>query len=293
MFDLPRPIIHKNIYIGGLGISDPKPLDEKFTALMKKGRNGVIIISLGTIAPFHVLPQKVKIGFANVIKSMPDYHFILKVSKGDTSTPSFFKDGSNFDFIEWLPQKDILAHPRLKLFVTHGGINGLEEALFRGVPVVVIPLFADQFRNGRNVEKRGVGKVIGFFCSSMNMLFLVHLAKSLAFCLDITYSETIRSAIQEILSDDSYKQNAMRMSKLMQEKPFSAEQRLVQWTNFAIENGVLDVLHVQGSRLNSIVYFNLDVIAVVVIVICSFLVIIFKLLKALGRKLFVQKVKQN
>ncbi|VDM71813.1 unnamed protein product [Strongylus vulgaris] len=81
MFDLPRPIIHKNIYIGGLGISDPKPLNEEFTAIMNKGKKGVIIISLGTIAPFHILPENVKKGFANVIKSMPDYHFLLKVSK--------------------------------------------------------------------------------------------------------------------------------------------------------------------------------------------------------------------
>ncbi|CAJ0588294.1 unnamed protein product [Cylicocyclus nassatus] len=272
MFDLPRPIIHKNIYIGGLGISEPKLLNEKFTALMNKGKNGVIIISLGTIVPFHVLPERVKIGFANVIESMSNYHFILKVSKGDNSTPSFFKDVPNCDFIEWLPQSDILAHPRLKLFVMHGGINGLEEALFRGVPVVVIPMFADQFRNGRNVEKRGVGKVI----------------------LKLELSEDkIRSAIQEILSDNSYKQNAMRMSKLMREKPFTAEQRLVRWTNFAVENGILDVLHVQGSRLNSIVYFNLDVIAVVTLIICSLLIVVVKLSRAIRRALFARKVKRE
>lgn len=42
----------------------------------------------------------------------------------------------------------------------HGGLNGLTEANLRGVPVVVIPVFADQFRNGRNVERRAIGKVI-------------------------------------------------------------------------------------------------------------------------------------
>ncbi|KHJ85514.1 hypothetical protein OESDEN_14757 [Oesophagostomum dentatum] len=126
---------------------------------MEKGKKGVIIVSLGTIAPFHSLPDKVRTGFANVIRSMPDYHFIVKIEADDNTTKALFKGVTNCDFIEWLPQKDILAHPRLKLFVMHGGINGLAEALLRGVPVVVIPMFADQFRNGRNVEKRGVGKV--------------------------------------------------------------------------------------------------------------------------------------
>ncbi|KHJ74812.1 hypothetical protein OESDEN_25572, partial [Oesophagostomum dentatum] len=86
MFDLPRPIIHKAIYIGGLGISEPKPLDKKFSAIMEKGKKGVIIISLGTIAPFHSLPNKVRTGFANVIRSMPDYHFIVKIEADDNTT---------------------------------------------------------------------------------------------------------------------------------------------------------------------------------------------------------------
>ncbi|KHJ77243.1 hypothetical protein OESDEN_23137, partial [Oesophagostomum dentatum] len=77
----------------------------------------------------------------------------------DLTTQAFFDGASNCEFVEWLPQSDILAHPRLKLFVMHGGINGLVEALRRAVPLVVIPIFADQFRNGRNVEKRGIGKV--------------------------------------------------------------------------------------------------------------------------------------
>ncbi|RCN49869.1 UDP-glucoronosyl and UDP-glucosyl transferase [Ancylostoma caninum] len=283
MFDFPRPIIHKNIYIGGLGVGEPKPLDQKFTTLMNKGKRGVIIISLGTIAPFHAFSENIKMGFVGVVRSMPDYHFILKITKDnhhftitlftdDTTTQSFFEGVNNCDFVEWLPQSDILAHHRLELFVMHGGVNGLTEAMLRAVPVVVIPIFADQFRNGRNVEKRGVGKVI--------------LKQDLA-------EDTIRAAIQEILSNESYKKNAVRMSKLMREKPFSAEQRLIQWTTFAVENGVLDVLHVQGSRMNSIVYFNLDVIALVVAALFLLTCIVLRLFCVLRRIFIVQKLKQQ
>ncbi|XGW01929.1 hypothetical protein V3C99_014204 [Haemonchus contortus] len=247
MFDFPRPIIHKTIYIGGLGISEPKPLNEKFSALMKKGKKGVIIVSLGTIAPFHALTDVTKRAFVSVFKSMSDYHFILKIAKGDNTTHTFMKDVKNCDLIEWLPQSDILAHPRLKLFVMHGGINGMMEALLRAVPVVVIPIFADQFRNGRNAEKRGVGKVI--------------------LKLELT-EQTIKTAIEEVLNNESYKKNAIRLAKLMSEKPFSAEERLIRWTNFAVENGVLDELHVEGSRMNFIVYFNLDVFFVGIIALC-------------------------
>ncbi|VDN21454.1 unnamed protein product [Cylicostephanus goldi] len=78
---------------------------------------------------------------------------------------------------------------------------------------------------------------------------------------------SIRSTITEMLESEKYKKNALRISKLMREKPFSAEERLVQWTNFAIANGVLTEFHLEGSRLNFIVYFNLDVAAVVIAVI--------------------------
>lgn len=36
------------------------------------------------------------------------------------------------------------GHPRTQAFVTHGGANGLYEAVYHGVPLFGIPLFSDQ-----------------------------------------------------------------------------------------------------------------------------------------------------
>ncbi|VDM69822.1 unnamed protein product [Strongylus vulgaris] len=63
----------------------------------------------------------------------------------------------------------------------------------------------------------------------------------------------------------------------MRKKPFSAEERLIKWTNFAIANGVLKELHVQGSRLNFIVYFNIDVITAIVAVLFIFVLVLIEL----------------
>lgn len=56
---------------------------------------------------------------------------------------------------KWLPQDDILAHPNIKLFISHCGLGGMVESKYHGVPVLAIPIFADQFNNAKEVVKEG------------------------------------------------------------------------------------------------------------------------------------------
>lgn len=54
----------------------------------------------------------------------------------------------------------ISGHPKLRLFVTHGGMNGLMEAVYHGVPVLGIPLFGDQIENMVRVKAKQMGTFI-------------------------------------------------------------------------------------------------------------------------------------
>ncbi|KAK7925961.1 hypothetical protein WMY93_008271 [Mugilogobius chulae] len=51
-----------------------------------------------------------------------------------------------------MPQKDLLGHPQIKVFVAHGGTNGVQEAIYHGVPVLGIPLYFDQYDNLLRVQ---------------------------------------------------------------------------------------------------------------------------------------------
>ena len=68
-------------------------------------------------------------------------------------SPVFVKFDDFPPFFSLFPRK---GHPKTKAFITHGGSNGLYEAIYHGVPLVGIPLFADQPDNIFILEKKGV-----------------------------------------------------------------------------------------------------------------------------------------
>ncbi|SEU02263.1 macrolide family glycosyltransferase [Paenibacillus sp. NFR01] len=61
----------------------------------------------------------------------------------------------NFIVKSYVPQKEVLQ--QAKLFITHGGMNSVHEALYNGVPLVVLPQSADQPLIARRVAESGAG----------------------------------------------------------------------------------------------------------------------------------------
>ena len=59
--------------------------------------------------------------------------------------------------VPWAPQADLLGHPALRAFLTHGGVNSLYEAAYRGVPILCMPLGGDLFDNCAKVGARSLG----------------------------------------------------------------------------------------------------------------------------------------
>lgn len=47
-------------------------------------------------------------------------------------------------------------HPKVKLFISHGGLSGLYESIDAGIPVLGFPLFGDQPRNIDNLVEAGM-----------------------------------------------------------------------------------------------------------------------------------------
>ena len=65
---------------------------------------------------------------------------------------------SNVRVFAKVPQLTLLC--RAALFVTHGGMNSVNEALYYGVPMIVLPFGLDQPLVGRELQRRKLGRVI-------------------------------------------------------------------------------------------------------------------------------------
>ncbi|XP_041527055.1 UDP-glucuronosyltransferase 2B31-like [Microtus oregoni] len=121
--------------------------------------------------------------------------------------------GSNTWLYKWIPQNDLLGHPKTRVFITHGGINGIYEALYHGIPVVSIPLFGDQFDNVVHMKTKGAGVRLNFL--TMSSTDLLH-------------------AVKTVINDPSYKQNAMCLSRIHHDQPVKPLDRALFWTEYVL-----------------------------------------------------------
>ena len=96
----------------------------------------------------------------------------------------------------YLPQSLLL--PSCDLVVTHGGHNTVLAALAHGLPLVVIPIAADQPDNARRCADLGLGRVVG---------------------PEERTPDAIRAAALEVLGDPRFRQNAAVLQAEMQALP--------------------------------------------------------------------------
>ena len=61
----------------------------------------------------------------------------------------------NVKTISWLPQRELLSHPKARLFIFHGGLLSKQETVYHGVPAIFLPINADQPINAQKAEDDG------------------------------------------------------------------------------------------------------------------------------------------
>lgn len=71
---------------------------------------------------------------------------------------------------KWLPQNSVLAHPNVRLMITHGGLLSMTEATFHGIPVIGLTVNADQRLNVERAKVAGFARMIPYNRLTANVL---------------------------------------------------------------------------------------------------------------------------
>jgi len=128
--------------------SSVRQTDAAFTVPPELAGDGALVyFSLGSLGSADVdLMRRV----IDCLAATP-YRFI--VSKGPLHAD--IKLAPNMWGAEFLPQTSII--PLVDLVITHGGNNTTTECLHFGKPMIVLPLFWDQYDNAQRVAELGLG----------------------------------------------------------------------------------------------------------------------------------------
>ncbi|XP_040912944.1 UDP-glucuronosyltransferase 2C1-like [Toxotes jaculatrix] len=233
--EFPRPTMPNVVYIGGFQGKAPRPLASDLEEFVQSsGEHGVVVMTLGTL--LSDLGPEISEIIASAFANIPQKVVWRHIGKRPVTL------GNNTMLVEWLPQNDILGHPKTKLFVTHGGTNGLYEAIYHGVPVLGIPLIFDQPDNMVRMKARGVAEIVDVTT------------------LDV---DSLTSALKNILDPKKpYKQNMHKLSQLHRDKPMKPIESAVFWIEYVMRHKGAAHLRTESYKLPWYAYHCLDVMAV-------------------------------
>lgn len=153
----PRPLPTNVVEVGGIHIKQSrKSLPDDLQQLLDNAEHGVIYVSWGSIINSQGMPLSKKQEIVDAFKRLPQT--ILWKWQNDSLTAT----AKNIHIRSWLPQIDILCHPNVKVFMSHGGMMGTSEGVYCQKPTIVTPIFGDQYLNAAALEHRGMGIVLHY-----------------------------------------------------------------------------------------------------------------------------------
>ena len=238
------------------GPARPLPADlDGFMSINKK----VVIVSFGTV--FSQYRTELVDNLAVGLSMLP----VQVLWKHSAIQPAGV--GNNTKIVPWIPQNDILGHQSTAVFLTHGGLNSFQESVYHGVPVVVLPLSGDQYWSADVC----VDKKIGVTLDKDNLI-----------------PEKIVEAVNEVLNNKVYKQNVIKISKVLKSRKRTPAEEGADWIEYAMDND--GALHLR-SPAGDLPFYQLHMLDVFLFISFAFLLFVFSFVR-LGKCICCRKKEQ-
>ncbi|KAG5887594.1 hypothetical protein JTB14_025753 [Gonioctena quinquepunctata] len=262
--NLPKPLVPNIIEVGGLHLGEPKRLPEDLERFINESTDGVVYMSLGSTLKSHTLHKELKEAFLKAFSRLKQ-RVILKWETDIEEKPK------NVMIMRWAPQFDILCHPNVKAFISHGGMGGITEAVYCGVPIMVMPQFGDQFSNAAALEASGGG---------------------LTFKLREATEERVLETLKNVLSP-AMRQSMSDLSERFKDRPLSPMDTAIYWIEYVARHKGAPHMRTAAADMPIYQYLLLDVIAFLFFVIFSAVYMLYKIIYFIVGKIFIKQSKMK
>ncbi|OXB84775.1 UNVERIFIED_CONTAM: hypothetical protein H355_015897 [Colinus virginianus] len=235
--EFPRPFLPNFEFVGGLHCQPAKPLPKEIEEFVQSsGEHGIVVFSLGSMV-YNLTDERSNV-IARALSQLP---------QNSRTQGAFAQVVDSSDIPVNMPcccymclAFPVAGHPLAKAFITHGGTNGIYEAIYHGIPMVGIPMFADQHDNIAHMRAKGAAVELDF--STLTTQDLV-------------------DAVNTVINNSTYKENALRLSKIHHDQPIKPLDRAVFWIEFVMRHKGAKHLRPAAHHLTWYQYHCLDVLA--------------------------------
>ncbi|XP_072296565.1 UDP-glucuronosyltransferase 1A1-like, partial [Eucyclogobius newberryi] len=260
--EFPRPLMPNMVLVGGINCDVRNPLPDDLQPWIS-GEHGFVVMTFGTVVA--EMPEETRTIFFDAFKQIPQKVIWRYIGPVHENIPE------NVKLMKWVPQNDLLAHPGARAFITHAGSHGLFEGLCHAVPMLMLPLNAEQPDNAQKFAARGAGIVLN---------------------IQTITTESLVDGLKEVMNNPKYKENIQKLSAIHTDRPVDPLELSVYWTEYVMKHKGAKHLKSAVHSLNWFQYYSLDVIAFLLTVTLVFTIMIIKGLKLCFGKLR-QKRKQD
>ncbi|XP_028900260.2 UDP-glycosyltransferase UGT5 isoform X2 [Zeugodacus cucurbitae] len=260
------PTIDSMINVGGMHIYPPKQLPADIQQFLDGAEHGAIYFSLGSQVQSKDMPLKKLQIFLKVFGQLKQR--ILWKFEND----SIANLPSNIMVKKWLPQNDILAHPNIRVFIAHGGLFGMQEAIYHAVPILGMPFYCDQHLNLKRAEANGYAVMLDFHTLT---------------------SEQLQHGLQELLQNRTFRDNVRRISSIFHDRPLGARETALYWIDYVIRHKGARHLRATGLDLKWYQFYLVDVVALLVAAVTVALGALVLLLRCMWRRISGEQIKQK
>ncbi|XP_046412507.1 UDP-glucosyltransferase 2-like [Neodiprion fabricii] len=209
-----RPLTPAVVDIGGIHVSDDDTaLPTDLGKWLDDSRHGFIYFTFGSMIRIESFPKamlaELYAGFAKIAP----VRVLMRILAPEDLPPNM---PDNVLTMRWVPQIKVLKHKNIRAFVTQGGVLSLQEALIFAVPIIGIPILADQPVNVKNCVERKIAVMLDY--------------KTLT-------AEKFVEAVNATIYDPRYKQNVVAASEKFLDRPLNARDTAVYWIEYILRHG--------------------------------------------------------